>query len=130
MRLKLAGVAAVVTTILTMTASAHHSHSNYEIAEFQQLEGVVTQVHLLVPHSWLYLEVKDESGAAQQWALEATGPSGLARRGIKREDVKVGDRIKVRCHPLRDKSRGCLLGFLTPAHGDTARGDGVEKEWD
>jgi len=130
MRLKLAGAAVIGTMILTLTASAHHSHSNYEITEFQQLEGVVTQVHLLVPHSWVYLEVKDDKGVPQQWALEATGPRGLERRGIKREDVKVGDRIQVRCHPLRDKSRGCLLGFLTPAHGDMARGHGVEKEWD
>jgi hypothetical protein len=30
----------------------------------------------------------------------------------------------------RDGSNGCLLGFLTPMHGDTVRGHGVEKEWD
>ena len=25
---------------------------------------------------------------------------------------------------------GCLLGFVTPTHGDVARGHGVEREWD
>ncbi len=130
MRLKVSGLAVLCIVLLTITASAHHSHSNYEITEFRQMEGIVTQIHLLVPHSWIDLEVTDENGVAQKWALEATGPRGLERRGIKRDDVKVGDRVQVRCHPLRDKSRGCLLGFLTPAHGDMARGHGVEREWD
>jgi hypothetical protein len=130
MQSKVIGAAAIGATVMTLSASAHHSHSNYEIAEFKMLEGVVTQVHLINPHSWVYIDVKDGNGAAETWALEATGPRGLERRGIARDWVKVGDLVKVRCHPLRDKSRGCLLGFLTPAHGDVARGHGVEKEWD
>jgi hypothetical protein len=130
MRLTIPGLAALCVAAATASAAGHHSHSNYEIAEFKQLEGVVTEIHRLNPHSWVYVEVKEEGGEAQVWALEATGPRGLERRGIKREDVQVGDRVKVRCHPLRDQSRGCLLGFLTPAHGDMARGHGVEKEWD
>ena len=64
------------------------------------------------------------------WALEAAGPGEIMRNGVKREDVKVGDKIKVRCHLLRDGTNGCLLGFITPDHGDMARGHGVEREWD
>jgi hypothetical protein len=82
------------------------------------------------PHSWIYFEVKDDAGKATQWSLEAADPAALQRQGIKREDVKPGDRIKVRCHRLRDGSNGCLLGFVTPMHGDPARGHGIEKEWD
>lgn len=119
-----------VATLLTMPVVAHHSHNNYAISEFTPLQGVVKEVHLINPHSWVYIEVKDEKSEPQLWALEATGPGGLERNGIKREDVKVGDTVKVRCHRLRDGSNGCLLGFLTPMHGDAARGHGVEKEWD
>ena len=64
------------------------------------------------------------------WALEAAGPMAILRNGVKNEDVKVGDRLKVRCHLLRDGSPGCLLGFVTPIHGDQARGTGVEHQWD
>jgi hypothetical protein len=45
-------------------------------------------------------------------------------------EFTLGDTVKVRCHRLRDGSNGCLLGFLTPIHGDTARGYGAEKKWD
>ena len=115
---------------LTVPARAHPSHNNYAISDFTLLEGTVKQVHLVVPHSWVYVEVKDEKGEPQMWALEATGPNGLLNNGIKREDVRAGDLIKIRCHRLRDGSNGCLLGFITPMHGDMARGHGVEKEWD
>jgi hypothetical protein len=109
---------------------AHHSHSNYAVSEFTQLTGTVKEVHWLNPHSWIYLEVKDDKGQVARWALEAAGPGEITRNGVKREDVKTGDTIKVRCHRLRDGSNGCLLGFVTPTHGDVARGHGVEKEWD
>lgn len=123
-------VAAIVALALAAPLAAHHSHNNYAIAEFTMLDGVVKEVHLINPHSWVYIEVKDDNGEPQLWALEATGPNGLQRNGIKPEDVRVGDPVKVRCHKLRDGSPGCLLGFLTPTHGDMARGHGVEKEWD
>ena len=109
---------------------AHHSHNNYDTATWTPMEGTVTEVHRLVPHSWVYMEVKDAKGQASIWALEATGRGGLERIGVTREYIKAGDQIKVRCHVLRDGSRGCLLGFLTPMHGDVARGHGVEKDWD
>lgn len=125
--LSLAGMCAVA---FAFPAWAHHSHNNYDLAKWTIMEGTVKEVHLLVPHSWIYLEVKDDKGQPTVWALEATGPAGLQKVGIKREDVRPGDTIKVRCHVLRDGSSGGLLGFVTPIHGDPGRGHGVEKDWD
>ena len=124
------GIVAMCAVLLVSTAQAHHSHGNYDVSKWTTMEGTATEVHLLVPHSWLYLEVKNDKGEPVVWALEATGPGGLQRVGIKREDVKTGDRVKVRCHLLRDGSNGCLLGYVTPMHGDSARGHGVERDWD
>ena len=121
---------AICMLLSVFPLQAHHSHGNYDVSKWTTMEGKVTELHLLVPHSWIYLEVKDEKGEPGVWALEATGPGGLQRVGIKREDVKPGDPIKVRCHLLKDGTRGCLLGFVTPMHGDPARGHGVEKDWD
>ena len=88
------------------------------------------QLVLMAPHSIVYLDVKDEKGGLATWALEATNQRTILNNGVKREDVRPGDTIKVRCHVLRDGARGCLLGFVTPMHGDPARGHGVELEWD
>jgi hypothetical protein len=130
MRFKTFGVASVFAACLALPALAHHSHGNYDIATWTVMEGTVKQVIFIVPHSIIYLDVKGEKGETGTWALEATNPQGIFLRGVKKEDVLVGDRIKVRCHLLRDGGRGCLLGFVTPMHGDKARGHGVEIEWD
>jgi len=121
-------LACVASAVLP--AWAHHSHSNYDTSTWTTMEGTVREVHRLVPHSWIYMDVTDEKGQKTSWALEATGPGGLEKVGVKINDVLTGDRIKVRCHLLKDGSPGCLLGFVTPMHGDRARGHGIERDWD
>ena len=116
------GVAVVCGALLAAPAWSHHSHGNYEDT-FMDIAGVVKEVHLLVPHSWIYLEVKEPKGEPQVWALEATGRTGLQRIGVTPDYVKVGDGVKARCHHLRDGSNGCLLGFLKAK-------DGTVKDWD
>ena len=101
---------------------AHHSHGNY-VDTFTDIEGVVKEVHLVNPHSWIYMEVKGPNGQVLKWSLEASSRIALERIGVTHEYIKPGDSIKVRCHPLRDGSRGCLLGFVK------AR-DGSIKDWD
>lgn len=121
MRVKLS-LAAICAMAFVLPASAHHSHGNY-VDTFKDIQGVVKEIHFVVPHSWVYIEVKDAGGEAQLWALEATGRAGLERIGVNRDYIKVGDAIKARCHVLRDGSNGCLLGFLKAS-------DGSVKDWD
>lgn len=121
MRFKLSLVALGALTF-AWPVVAHHSHGNYADT-FTDVEGVVREVHFIVPHSWLYVEVVDGDGEPQIWAMEATGRTGLQRVGVTRDYLKPGDTVKARCHPLRDGSPGCLLGFLKAP-------DGSVKDWD
>ena len=107
---------------LASAAGAHHSHGNYG-DNFIDLQGTVKEVHLLNPHSWVYLDVRNANGQVQTWALEATNRIGLERVGVTADSLKTGEAIKVRCHPLRDGSRGCLLGFVKTK-------DGTVRDWD
>jgi hypothetical protein len=122
MQVKSLGLAAICAVVTALPVAAHHSHGNYR-QDFIDLVGVVKEVHLVNPHSWVYAEVKDAQGQTALWALEATGRAGLARIGVVSGYVSPGDTIKVRCHQLRDGSNGCLMGFLQ------AR-DGTIKDWD
>ncbi len=130
MRLRDLAFAVTCLTAFAWNAWAHHSHNAYEVTLWSSLEGTVREVLLMNPHSWIYLDVTDDNGRTTTWSLEAASPGSIMENGVKRDDVAPGDRIKVRCHLLRDGSNGCLLGFVTPMHGDPARGDGVELEWD
>jgi hypothetical protein len=106
----------VAAGLLTPSARAHHSHGNY-VETFTDIEGVVKEVHLVNPHSWIYIEVKGPDGRLLRWSLEASSRNALERIGVTHEYIKAGDTIKVRCHPLRDGSRGCLLGFVKVRDG-------------
>ena len=130
MQFKFLGLVGAFAVCLALPVWAHHSHQNYAVSDFKMLEGKVTEVHYLNPHSWVYIEVKNAKGEPELWSLEATNPRGLEMRGIKKDTIKVGEPVKVRCHRQRDGANGCLLGFLTPMHGDASRGHGVEVEWD
>ena len=115
-------IAAVCAFIFALPGWSHHSHGNYTTDEFIDLQGVVKELHLVVPHSWVYLEVKGPNGA-EVWALEATSRTGLEKIGVTRDSIKPGDTVKARCHRLRDGTNGCLLGFLKAQ-------DGTVKDWD
>ena len=123
MQLKSLSLAIIASNALAFSVWGHHSHGNYQMTEYTHLNGTVTEVHLINPHTWIYMEVTDADGQAAVWAMEATGVRGLMSLGVTEDTVKVGDQISVRCHQLRDGSKGCLLGFLTPEGGE-------EKEWD
>jgi hypothetical protein len=116
----------VLALMLAVTARpvlAHHSHGNYDMTTYTTIKGTIKEVHWMNPHTWIYLEVKGPTGEADVWALEGASIVQLERRGWKKEMVKVGTNISVRCHQLRDRSTGCLLGFITPEGG-------VEKMFD
>jgi hypothetical protein len=115
------GFAMIGALAFTFPASAHHSPSNYSDT-YTTIEGVVREVHLVVPHSWVYLEVKDAKGEPQVWIMEAIGRPTLQKIGVTTDYLKVGDSVKARCYPLRDGSPGCRLGFIKAK-------DGSVKNW-
>lgn len=121
--LKIQVAAAAALLVPVLSAWGHHSHGNYLTTEYTQLQGTVREFHWMNPHTWIYLDVTNDDGQTTLWVLEGASPAELLRDGWARDDVEVGDNIAVRCHQLRDRSNGCLLGFLTPEGG-------VEKEWD
>lgn len=124
MRRLTVGFVTLGTLWLAATPTAHHSHGNYG-DNFIDLLGTVKDVHLLNPHSWVYLDVRGPNGQPLTWALEATNRIGLERIGISGDTLKAGDVVKVRCHPLRDGSRGCLLGFVKTKDGTVTDWDGT-----
>jgi hypothetical protein len=110
--------AAVVVACAVPAALAHHSHGNYMMTEYIRLEGTVTEIHWINPHSWIYMEVTDEDGESSLWSLEGASVNELRMKGWAADSIEPGDTIAVRCHQLRDRSNGCLLGYVTAAGGE------------
>ena len=110
-------------TVFNPVGWGHHSHTNYLQEKWLFLEGTVREIHWMNPHSWIYLDVVHSDGQSRAWAIEGASVTQLRRDGWTRESVQAGDILTMRCHPLKDGSRGCLLGYITLE-------DGSEKEFD
>jgi hypothetical protein len=123
MNFKSLSLAAAAAIAIVMPAWAHHSHANYQTLEWTNLSGTVKELQWLNPHVWLYLQTMDDKGQPRLWTLEGGSPAALTRGGWKKDTVKAGDKISVRCHVAKDGSDNCLLGFLTTDGG-------VPKEFD
>lgn len=96
--------------------SAHHSFSAFEAQEEVRLSGTISEVQYTNPHTWFFVDVVDDAGRAETWAIETGSPNMLIRKGWKKNTVKVGDKVKVLIHPMRDpqKKGGALINIILP----------------
>jgi len=122
-------LAALCAVAMTLPARAHHSQTMYDLSTLTTLEGTIRQIRWNFPHTWIYLDVEDEHGQVQTWALEGASPPSIQELGVSKDHLLPSDRISARCNRLKDGSAGCVLGWVTPIHGDMARGHGVERAW-
>jgi hypothetical protein len=91
--------------LLASAAEAHHSAAVlYQIDKQITIEGVVTHYTLGNPHARIYLNVKDDAGAEQEWMAEGGSRTVLISKGWTGEEVHPGDVVKIVGNPSRDGS--------------------------
>jgi uncharacterized protein DUF6152 len=103
MRMRRSAVARVLTLALGLYAvgvlrlEAHHSFAaEYDGTKPITVTGAVTKIDWTNPHIYLYIDVKNETGAITSWKFEGYPPNMLIRQGWKRDEtLKPGDTITV-----------------------------------
>jgi hypothetical protein len=103
----LAGLGLFVVALLgaAVPAPAHHSFAaEFDANKPVTLTGAVTKLEWTNPHTWFYIDVKDESGKVTNWGLEMGSPNQLIRAGWNRNSMKIGDVVTVEASRARDGS--------------------------
>jgi hypothetical protein len=111
-------LAALAAVSVALPAAAHHSGAMFDDQLTLELTGTVTHFDYVNPHSWLYVNVEDESGDVTEWGFELDAPPRLRRIGISPNFWREGERVIVRTRPLKD---GRPAGFLVGAVSDQGK---------
>ena len=90
---RLAAVA-VGVLISTIPLLAHHAFTaEFDTKKPVKLRGTIAKIELVNPHSWIYIDVKNEDGTMAQWMLEAGSPNVLVRRGFSKSALPKGTEV-------------------------------------
>jgi hypothetical protein len=132
----------ILAVTIAAPVLAHHSFAaEFDASKAVRLTGALTKIEWTNPHSYFYLDVKDEKGVVANWGCEGAAPGALSRRGFKKGDIKLGDMLVVDGYRAKDGSRlidarrvtlpdGRNIYGGTPGDGgpgDTAPGSSVAK---
>jgi hypothetical protein len=102
------GIYCVVIVALisaSMSLWAHHSFAaEYDGTKAIKLSGTVTKFDMVNPHSWIYVDVKDDTGKVVNWKFETASPSNLYRRGFKKDTIKSGMQVTIEGYLAKDGS--------------------------
>ena len=106
MKIPVAVLAAIITMASGAGLVAHHSFAaEFDGSKAIRITGALAKIEWTNPHSYFYLDVKDDNGEIVRWSCEAGSPGALSRRGFKRGDLKLGDTIVVDGYGAKDGSR-------------------------
>jgi hypothetical protein len=97
------GVAAMAS--IAAPAWAHHAFAaEFDAKRPVHLEGTLTKVELINPHSWIHVNVTGPDGKVTTWMVEAGSPNVLLRRGFNKNTIPVGTKVIVDGYQSKDGS--------------------------
>ena len=89
-----AGVLILILLAGATPLLAHHGNASYENKEVT-IKGKVTNWLWTNPHTFLMLDVTDDSGKVVHWVCENNAPSTLVNFGFTAKTFKAGDEVTV-----------------------------------
>ena len=102
----IAMIASAASLLAAAPVWAHHAFAaEFDAKKPIHLEGVVSKVELINPHSWIHVDIKDAGGAVTTWMIEAGSPNILLRRGINKNSIPKGTPVIVDGFQSKDGSK-------------------------
>jgi Family of unknown function (DUF6152) len=105
MKAKALALAGIIVAAPMTSVKAHHAFARFDSNREVTLQGTVKEFQWTNPHAWIVLTV-DRKGRPEQWAIEMSGSSGLAREGWQPKTLTPGMAVTATIRPLRDGTNG------------------------
>lgn len=82
--------------LVPAAAGAHHSRTQYDGSEVQEIQGELISVSWANPHAAFSVRVTSASGETATWQLESWGsPYVLSRMGVTQDQFVVGTEVRL-----------------------------------
>ena len=105
MKTKLAAFLSIAFAAAVLPVEAHHSlAAEYDASKAVRITGLISKVEWTNPHSYLYIDVKDDHGNVSPWTCEGGAPTTLSRRGFTKNAIKIGDTVTIDGYGAKDGS--------------------------
>jgi hypothetical protein len=106
-------VLTLALTVLATPLSAHHGIGRFDPAREITVEGTLTTLDFVNPHSYVHFNAVDANGAAIAMQCEMRAATVLRRSGWSPEMFVPGVAIKIHGRPHRDDPHYCYADTLT-----------------
>jgi len=103
--------------LVPVTASAHHGLANFNLNVDITVRGTITNLAMVNPHSWVYIDATNEDGTVSNWKCELRGGTVLRRSGWSEDLFETGSTVNITGSPDRFEENTCYTGTITFAHG-------------
>lgn len=112
------GGAGLLVALASVPVWAHHAFSaEYDNTKPLTLQGTVTKVEWINPHSWITIDVKAADGSVETWEIEAGSPNSMFRRGFNRNSLPLGTVVVINGYQSRDGGKRANGGNITFTDG-------------
>src|SRR5688572_28969851 len=112
-RLEKSSVLAVALAVLAAPISAHHGIGRFDPTRELDVEGTLTSLDFVNPHSYVHFNSKDANGAPIAMQCEMRAATVLRRSGWSPDMFVPGVAIKIHGRPHRDDPHYCYADTLT-----------------
>lgn len=105
-------VASIALALASSGLHAHHSLSGqFDTAQTFELNGVVSRVDWVNPHTYIHVDVKQADGTNLTYRLESLPVAMMRKAGLSRQELLGDGRpVHFKAHPARNGT--VTLGYL------------------
>ena len=101
-----------------LSTSAHHGTGiSYDLTVPPvTTKATVTEFRWGNPHCAVFIDIKNDKGVVEHWAIEGNSPYNWARLGFNRQTLKIGEEITIVFYKskVKDAKAGVIAKAILP----------------